>query len=388
MRFLARSSQCEDAHKALEEVTAQLNEELGGAPDLVVLFTARHPGTLLTDLAHRVHKDSPQAVVLGATAEATLSGAHELEGTHSISLMAAQMPGVHITPLQFTQKRIEAPEPWTAMLRDLPELRGVLILADPFSTDVRALLEASNAHRSGVPIFGGLASAARMPGGNTLFGPDGPTHEGVVGLAFSGAVRIDTLVSQGCKPIGRSFVATRCEENLIYTLRGRPALEVLREVLQALSPEDEALLDNGIFVGRAIDEYRSHHGRGDFLMQGLLGANPQEGVLAIAGEARTGMTIQFHLRDALSADEDLRQLLEARQADAARTRGALVFSCNGRGLRMWQEPHHDAGLIVGALPGVPVAGFFAAGELGPVGPQGFVHGFTASVAFFSPLTQE
>ncbi len=388
MRFVARCSTSDTAADAVVHVTRELAAELGGAPDLVIAFTARHAGEVLTEIAHHVHADSPGALVLGATAEATLSGPRELEGTHSISLMAARLPGVTLTPLQFTQARIEAPEPWTTLLRDTPDLRGILVLADPFSTDVRALLETSNENHRGVPVFGGLASAARTPGGNTLFGPDGPTHEGVVGLAFSGAVRIDTLVSQGCKPVGKSFIATRCDRNFIHTLRGRPALEVLREVLQELSPADEALLDNGIFVGRAIDEYRTHHGRGDFLMQGLLGANPAEGALAIAGEARTGMTVQFHVRDAVSADEDLRQLLEARRTDAAEMRGALLFSCNGRGLRMWQEPNHDAGLIVEALPGVPVAGFFAAGELGPVGPQSFVHGFTASVALFSPLTKE
>jgi small ligand-binding sensory domain FIST len=204
-----------------------------------------------------------------------------------------------------------------------------------------------------------------------------------VAIEITGEVAVATVVSQGCRPIGRSMIVTRAERNLIRELGRRPALEVLREVFDGLDPDDQERVRQGLHIGRVINEYQETFQRGDFLVRNVMGANDSGGI-AITDMIRVGQTVQFHVRDAQSADEDLRTLLEnARLArPTMKARGALLFTCNGRGTRLFEEPNHDVGVVHEILGPVPVAGFFAMGELGPVGGQNFVHGFTASVVIF------
>jgi small ligand-binding sensory domain FIST len=146
------------------------------------------------------------------------------------------------------------------------------------------------------------------------------------------------------------------------------------------SPRDRALLANGpLFMGIVTDEYKTDFKPGDFLVRNVVGANPEEGWVAVGDVVEAGTTVQFHVRDPESADEDLRDMLARVQRAAA---GALLFTCNGRGTNMFDEPNHDAAAIYKGLHEVPLAGFFANGELGPVGYQNFMHSQTASLALF------
>ena len=121
--------------------------------------------------------------------------------------------------------------------------------------------------------------------------------------------------------------------------------------------------------------------QGDFLIRNVVGIDDESGAIAIGDYVRPGQTVQFHVRDHASATADLEQLVDAR--GMRQPGGALLFSCNGRGQNMFPAPHHDADMISGKLNGVPVAGFFAAGEIGPVAGKNFLHGFTASVVLLS-----
>jgi small ligand-binding sensory domain FIST len=190
------------------------------------------------------------------------------------------------------------------------------------------------------------------------------------------------VVSQGCRPIGKSFIVTKAEGNIIHELGRKPALEQLHSVLTKLAEPEEQLARESMFLGRAIDEYKERFGRGDFLIHNILGADRKSGAIGIAGQVKVGTTVQFHVRDAQSADEDLRAMLTPHAA--TEPEGALLFGCNGRGTHMWPEPGHDVNLLRQLLGNVPVAGFFCGGEFGPVGGRNFVHGFTASIALFYP----
>jgi small ligand-binding sensory domain FIST len=136
-------------------------------------------------------------------------------------------------------------------------------------------------------------------------------------------------------------------------------------------------------MGLVIDEHQVDFGRGDFLIRSVIGADRANGAIAIGDSVAVGTTVQFHVRDADAADEDLRELLADRQADAV-----LLFTCNGRGSRLFEQLDHDAGVIGDLLGDPPVSGFFAAGEVGPVGGRNFVHGFTASLALFEEARPE
>jgi small ligand-binding sensory domain FIST len=201
--------------------------------------------------------------------------------------------------------------------------------------------------------------------------------EGAVGAVLGPGVDLVTVVSQGCRPVGDPLVITKAEGNIIYELAGKPALERLQDVARALDDEDRQLLAQGVHLGRVIDESQPTFGPGDFLVRNVLGGDPSNGAIAVGDLVDVGSTTQFQIRDAASADDELHRMLEGRMAE-----GALVFTCNGRGSRLFGRPDHDAEVVAEHVPPRAVAGMFCAGELGPVGRKNFLHGFTASVVLF------
>jgi small ligand-binding sensory domain FIST len=257
------------------------------------------------------------------------------------------------------------------------------MICDPFTFPVADLLAHLNSRVPGAWVMGGLASGGLRMRQSRLFLDGRVLTEGAVGAHLPRA-EVHPLVAQGCRPVGDPYTITRAEANMIFELGGRPPLVRLQELAAALPARDRELLARGVQVGLVIDEYRAEPRQGDFLIRGVAGADPDSGAIAVGDEVEVGQTVQFHVRDADSADEDLRRTLE-RESTALggrRAAGALLFTCNGRGSRLFSEPDHDAGLLAGMLGEIPVAGFFCAGELGPVGGQNFLHAFTASIALF------
>jgi small ligand-binding sensory domain FIST len=173
------------------------------------------------------------------------------------------------------------------------------------------------------------------------------------------------------------MIVTRSEGNQLLELAGRSALSRLEQVASQVAPDERALLAGGVHLGIVADEHRVAFERGDFLVRSVLGADRGQGALSVGAVVEVGTTVQFHVRDAASADEDLRALLAGRRAH-----GALVFTCNGRGRHLFGTADHDAGLVADITSGGAVAGMFCAGEIGPVGRRSFLHGFTACVLLF------
>jgi len=351
---------------AIGEVAGQLLETVGQNTDLALLFvTAAHAGAL-EDIAGAVREVLHPRVLLGCTAESVVGGAREVEARPAVSLWAGDV-------------RAGRPFALTAGdTLDVPDDAGaLLLLADPFSFPVDELFARLAEIRPGLPVVGGMASAAHGPGGNRLVVDDAVVTEGAVGAFLGPGVEIATVVSQGCRPIGRPFVVTRSEQNVVYELGGQPALERLQELVAVSSGEERELMARGLHLGLVVDEHKAEFERGDFVVRNVIGADRQSGAIAIGAICEVGATVQFHVRDAATADEDLRALVGGHDAEAA-----LLFTCNGRGTRLFGAPDHDAAVVSDAFAGAPLAGFFCAGELGPVGGRNFLHGFTASVVLF------
>jgi small ligand-binding sensory domain FIST len=360
---------------------------LHGEPaGLVLLFASPHhadPAEAILDAVHRV---AAPAALIGCVGESIVGGSREIEGEPAVSVWAATLPdpaeSFHMVFHRvdeggaFAGWRFRGGDGGTA-----PPVH--IVLADPFTFPADLLLGHLNDDLPGTPIVGGFASGGAAPGETILFRDREIHREGAVGVRLPASLSVRTFVSQGCRPIGQSFVVTRAEENFLFELGGRPPMERLRETVSGLSRADQELVSNGLHVGRVIDEYRAEFGTGDFLIRGVLGVDPSTGAIAVGDRIAVGETVQFHVRDAATADEELRSLLERERMTLAggRAAGALLFTCNGRGSRMFASPDHDARLVSDAVGGA-VAGFFCAGELGPVGGRNFVHGFTASLAIF------
>jgi small ligand-binding sensory domain FIST len=380
-RFAAAVSTRADTASAVQEACEQALARLGTTPDLALAFVSPHHGPHFGLLAKRLHEQLKAKVLLGCTGEAIVGGAREIEEDPALSIWLASLPLGVLQPMHLSFER--TPEGgmivgWPDDLPDAwPEGSALLLLGEPYSFPVDLLLERANEDQPGIPVVGGMASGGYAPGENKLLLGGEVIDAGAVGVLVSGEVRVRSIVSQGCRPIGRPYVVTKAERNIVIELGGRPPLAQLQELFPTLPPRDRELAGRGLHVGRVINEYQEHFRRGDFLVRNVLGADPDSGAIAIGDYVHPGQTVQFHLRDAQSADEDLRELLAA--VGPAASAGGLLFTCNGRGTRLFDAPHHDAALVQSALGTLPLAGFFAQGELGPIGGRNFIHGFTASL---------
>lgn len=374
--FHAALSQHPVPATAVGEVAGQILERLGSAPDLAVLFVTRPHAGALEDAASAIHDILRPGTLLGCAAVSVVGTGREVEEEPAVSLWAGRFgPAVPVRLTAGPGADGVVVEGWPEDLSFDPS--ALLLLADPYSFPAQALYDDLALRRPGLRVIGGNASAARGPGGNRLVLDRSVHTSGAVGVLLGPGVDVDTVVSQGCRPIGRPYIVTRSERNYVYELAGTPALERLVQMsTEAMSEEEIDLIDQGLHLGQVIDERKLDYERGDFLVRNVLGADQSNGAIAIDDLVPVGATVQFHVRDASTADEDMRQLLDGRRADAA-----LLFTCNGRGRQLFGMPDHDAGVLEERV-GVPAAGFFAAGEFGPVGGRNFVHGFTASIALF------
>lgn len=380
-----------DPVEAVDAAVAQVAAELGGAtPTLAITFLGAAHTAAADTIAERIRAELGPDHLLGATAGGVIADSNELEEETALSVWAVHLPGASLTPLRYPApvdpaESADAGEvPQGVEWAEPPETAdALLLLADPVSFPAPAFLSWLGQARPSLPVSGGMASGMVQPGGNRLLLDDAVFDDGAVAVALDG-VRVRTLVSQGCRPVGSSYVITGAERNLLQELGGSPPVERVREIYQAAPPEDQQRMQAGLHIGTAIDEYKEEFGRGDFLVRGVLGAQQDTGALVVGDLLDVGQTVQFHVRDASSADEDLRELLARFAEDGAPSAG-LLFTCNGRGQQLFQEPDHDAGLVRDTLGGLPLAGFFCAGEFGPVGSRSFVHGFTASVLAFDSV---
>ena len=393
-RFASALSTARDSNEALRQCVEGLTDALGGAsPDLVALFVTHHHGSALVELGPRIAAEAGAGAVIGCTGESVIGSLREVEQEPALSLWGASLPGTTVRPFQVTA--LEGPED-EALFSALPPVEdpsraGLLLVADPYTFPMDAYLLQLNESYPGVPAMGGMASGGHGPGQNLLFTESGVLEGGAAGVVLEGDIELRSVVSQGCRPIGKPWVVTHGDRNVIERLGGRPASEALASTLGDVSPGDRELFGRGPFIGLAVDPNKSEFERGDFLVRGILGLDKQSGSMAVAEYVRRGQTVQFLVRDAESAGEDLEALLrsqgggELESQGAPFTAGALLFSCNGRGTRMFGTPDHDVTAVrAGLAADVPVAGFFAAGEIGPVCGKNFLHGFTASVAVFRP----
>lgn len=385
MKCASALSTARNTDAAFRDVMDRVSEALGGQPaTLAVAFVSPHHADSLGRLAKECAGRGLGTHFLGVTGETIVGDGREIEGATAVSLWVLCLPeSVALRPVRLaaSENGFDGLPPDARALGAAG--RTLLLVGDPFSFPPDQLFKLLESEAPGLKVVGGMASGSNVPGGNRLVLDGEVFDHGAVGMILDGPIAVRTVVSQGCRPVGRPMVITRADRNVIKDLGRRPAIEVLRETFAELDEHDQGLIREGLHVGRVISEYRETFGRGDFLIRNVMGAD-DEGGIAITDSVRVGQTVQFHVRDAATADEDLHSLLADDLAShpGSRVAGGLLFSCNGRGSRLFPAPDHDVTAICNVLGPIPVAGFFAMGELGPVGGKNFVHGFTASLALF------
>ena len=376
----------------IESVAAELVEQGGDMQaDLAVLFATHHYGPEFGALLASIHSGLEVRNLIGCTAESVVGPDREVESQPAVVLLLGSLPDVHVMPFLLDQEDLQKFENVAECLDrigvDPDSDPSFVILADPFTFDILEGLQFLDQAYPDRPKVGGLASGADQPGQNRLFLNDQELRQGLVGVALSGPITIDTVVSQGCRPIGQPFTVTKARSNIIEELDGRSPYDTLKEVFMDAPAQDQELMQSGLHVGIQMGRPRTGYRPRDFLIHNLLGVYEESG-LAIGNQVQSGQTVQFHVRDATTADAEMQTMLHEKSGQLAGSpAGGLLFTCNGRGRRLFGQPNHDIGLVNKTFASCHVAGFFAQGEIGPVGGKTFVHGFTSSLILFQQAKQ-
>jgi len=371
-----------------DAIIATLSEGPPGEFDFGILFLSLIPPDFVQEIAAGLRENIAVRHLIVGTCSGVIASDIEIEEAPAASLLLAKCPGVTVRPFYLDQselKQMQGPADWHRFFDIFPNENPIFFLfPDPFLFDIQRCIRGLNIAYPGCPVAGGLASGAQHPQGNTLMLDGAVYDQGMVGLALTGALVADTVVSQGCRPVGETFVVTKAEQHVIYEVSGRPFLEVLQEVVGQADAHDQMLFQQAILIGIAMDEGKDGYRRGDFLIRGLMRLDEETGAGSIGDDIHPGQSIRFHVRDAGAAIEDLDMLLALQQErqGARKPVGALVFSCTGRGAHLFSCKNHDITNIQKYLGPLPAAGFFCAGEIGQIGARSFLHGFTNSMLIF------
>ncbi len=371
---------------AVVAAAEQALADCGGQPSCGFLFVSTDWLPQIDEVLDLIRLHGRIPLLVGTVGSGLIGTSREAEGASGMALLLVRLPDTKLTPVLISRGQIEqstSASSWHTATRVAPgEVDAWIIFANPTVPGLEQWLAEWNKAYPLAPSIGGLASGGRDRGEHVLILDGKAADAAVLALAVKGT-KIRTIVSQGCKPVGEPFTITRAEDNLVYTMGSRPAYQVLSETFNALSDDDKERARGNLFAGLAASEYVADLKRGDFLVRNLLGADPQTGAVAIGAHARTGQTLQYQLRDKITAHADLVDLAEEQTGgNGGRPFASLVFSCNGRGQNFFGIPHHDALTLTETFGPLASAGFFCNGEIGPIGQSSYLHGYTASVALF------
>jgi small ligand-binding sensory domain FIST len=391
LRWSSAVSDSPSFTEAVDQASEQILANLDGQhPDLAVVFISSHHAPSYFTAPEVLAKALGAKVMIGCSAAGVIGGGQEVERRPGIAISAAVLPGVDIKPFHLNQDELPspdaAPREWHSLLGIQPEdCPAIMLLPDPYTLRSDHLLAGLDfAYPEAVKI-GGLASGGGRPGTNALFVDEKSVRSGAVGVAFNGDLVVETIVAQGCRPIGEPHLVTESEINVISKLGDQTPLEVLRELFYAAETRDKRLIRRSLQIGIIMDRLAQDHSEGEFLIRNVLGADDEDGTLAVGELVQEGQVVQFFVRDAQAADEDLRMILEEyidNLDDGDVPASALLFSCLGRGQYLYGTPDHDTTMFTNMVADIPIAGFFSNGEIGPIGDQTFLHGYSASFALF------
>jgi len=392
MRWASAVSEDSSLESAVAACAAEVKPVMGDAvPDLAVVFVSAHHSGGYDDLPSLLRQAVGDSLLIGCSGGGIIGAGKEVEHSPGFALTTALLPDVEMHPFHIDDSGLPdgdaPPDAWESLVgaaaADDPNL---LLLADPFSIRGEDLLLGLDYAFPRSTKIGGLASGGSQVGGNALFAGRDVHRSGAVGIAMHGNIAVDTVVAQGCKPIGRRMRVTSCQGNMLLELDGQTPLEVLREMFEELDERDQSLAQHSLFLGVVMDEFNEDPKLGDFLVRNILGVDSRSGGLAVGERLREGQNVQFHLRDTEASSLDLQSMLSQYAGDhqPGLEAGAMLFQCLGRGSHLFGRPDHDTDMFREMVGAIPLTGFFCNGEIGQVGGSTYLHGYTSSFGIFRP----
>ena len=374
-----------------ESVEAILSQMDGKSVDLTIIFVSPQFKDKYEDIPKLIRDRISSKHFLGCSGGGIIGGGKEAEQQAAFSMTCANLPDVEIQGIHTDTMKLPdqdtAPSVWREWLGvDVEKNPSFIFLADPFSFQGEEFLAGVDFAYPNSSKVGGLASGAQAQGGNALYLNDKIHNNGLIGLALSGNIGMDTIVAQGCRPIGEPVKVSKCDGTLLTGMDGQPPLELLQSVYEGLDENDKSLVQTSLFLGIEMDPLKDNPQQGDFLIRNIMGVEREIGGIQVGTLLREGQLVQFHLRDKAMSAEDLKLMLTRYKANKnfKNTSGALLFSCLGRGQYLYGKPNHDADMFRDHIGDIPLGGFFCNGEIGPVGKTTFLHGYTSSFGIFHP----
>ena len=363
-------------------------EILVGEPTFAQLFTTPECSIHAKDIMEIVQIYAHAPTIVGCSASGLIAGSQEIENEAGFCIALYHLPDTQVRAIHLPLELFEPTnrvEKLRAALGTAPQdVNAWTLLASSESLGNEAWLPDWDHATERHTTIGGFACADANAGESTLYFNGAVLTEGAVALGLEGAVTIEPLVSQGCRPVGSPWIVTQAHDNVIHQIGNRPILEVLRDTLESMSQKEQQQARGNIFIGLVLDEYKNNFRAGDFLVRNLAAIDPKTGAVAIATPLRIGQNLQFQIRDATTASADFEQHLQAKaKALSGRTiYGSCLCDCIGRGTSLYGVPDHDVGIIHDIYPDLPIVGLFCNGEFGPSKNRTLLHGYAASLGLF------
>jgi len=386
VEFLSRIS----TETELDKIFDDLSDGVSGHWDIAFIFIAGFNEDSTKLIAGHVREELGLDPLIGCAGYGVIGPEKEVEDAPSVSLLLARLPGVRCMPFHLDQSQYDSltsEEEWYDLMDVYPnEKPKFVVFTESTNTAMNAFLEGMNQAYPDSPVVGALTGVDNNPKENLFILNQKYYGQGLLGVCFIGNIHIETIVSQGCRPVGESYIVTQAEDNVIYELAGRPFYEVLEDVINDASERDQRLAQDAIFIGIAMNEYKHRMKQGDFMIRLLMAIDDESGAGIITDTVQVGQTVRFHVRDPVSADLDLKTMLNEHKNELVRLapKGGLIFSCSARGEELFGTQNHDTGLLYEYLGHIPVAGLFSAGEVGPVYGKNYLHGVSICIALFYP----
>ena len=392
MKWASGISENSNLGDALNECISVILEQMDATnPDLAMVFVSSHYQQDIPNLSAQVGRAFDSALIMGCSGGGIIGNGREVEQEPAVSLTVASLPGVKLNGFHIEGEGLPdldaGPDKWEDLVDvTASEEPHFILLADPFTFSAQNLLLGLDFAFPHASKIGGLASSNQEHRQNNLMLGDQTYTSGAVGISMTGNIALDTVVAQGCRPIGQPMRITQCKQNMLVELDSQTPVAVLREVFSGLSERDRGLMRHSLFLGVVMDEFIDDPVQGDFLIRNVMGMDESSGMLAIGETLKEGQLVQFHLRDADTSSQDLAAVLERYAGDNRENRahGALLFSCLGRGKYLYGRSDHDSELFKEKIGAIPIGGFFCNGEIGPVSGTTFLHGYTSSFGIFRP----
>lgn len=304
---------------------------------------------------------------VGTVGIGILASGVEYLGEPALALMVADIPSDSYRI--FSGKR-RAPLPGERTPTGAAAAQFGVVHGDPRTPDMADLIADMSMRVESGYLVGGLSSG----GGETAQVANDVLTGGLSGVVLASDVPVATRHTQGCTPLPARHVVTECEDNIVITLDGRPALDVFREDVGEVLARDLRRAAQFMHVGFPI----KGSDIGDYVVRNLLGIDPKNKLIAVGEVPEPGAALVFCKRDAQTAREDLARILAELKREVPAARGALYFSCVGRGEHLFGRRGAEQELIRDAIGAVPLVGFFCNGEIS----HDRLYGYTGVLTLF------